>query len=161
MTANATGTGATTFTASGGGYTSAVITATEVASTTGTPSLLVTPASQNITQGGTGTVGVSLSSAPSANVTVSVARTSGNTGLSVTAGSSLTFTPANFAVGAERDDHRGQLKQRGGDVHRERDRPYLGDVHRHRGRRLHQQLHGARGGPVHRGQAVPEPGLRR
>jgi cellulose 1,4-beta-cellobiosidase len=97
VTANATGTGPTTFTASGGGYTSAVITATEVASTTGTPSLLVTPASQNITQGGTGTVGVSLSSAPSANVTVSVARTSGNTGLSVTAGSSLTFTPANFA----------------------------------------------------------------
>jgi cellulose 1,4-beta-cellobiosidase len=96
VTANATGTGTTTFTASGGGYTPAVITATEVAST-GTPSLLVTPASQNITQGGTGTVGVSLSSAPSANVTVSVARTSGNTGLSVTAGSSLTFTPANFA----------------------------------------------------------------
>jgi len=97
VTANATGTGTTTFTASGGGYTSAVVTATEVAPTTGTPSLLVTPASQNITQGGTGTVGISLSSAPSANVTVSVARTSGNTGLSVTAGSSLTFTPANFA----------------------------------------------------------------
>src|SRR5580704_16078493 len=98
VTANATGTGPTTFTASGGGYTSAVVTATEVAPTTGTPSLLVTPASQHITQGGTGTVGVSLSSAPSANVTVSVARTSGNTGLSVTAGSSLTFTPANFAT---------------------------------------------------------------
>ena len=98
VTANATGTGTTTFTASGGGYTSAVVTATEVASTTGTPSLLVTPASQTITQGGTGTVGISLSSAPSANVTVSVARTSGNTGLSVTAGSSLTFTPANFAT---------------------------------------------------------------
>jgi cellulose 1,4-beta-cellobiosidase len=97
VTANATGTGTTTFTASGGGYTSAVVTATEVASTTGTPSLLVTPASQTITQGGTGTVGVSLSSAPSANVTVSVARTAGNTGLSVSAGSSLTFTPANFA----------------------------------------------------------------
>jgi cellulose 1,4-beta-cellobiosidase len=97
VTANATGTGTTTFTASGGGYTSAVVTATEVASTTGTPSLLVTPASQTITQGGTGTVGVSLSSAPSANVTVTVARTSGNTGLSVSAGSSLTFTPANFA----------------------------------------------------------------
>jgi cellulose 1,4-beta-cellobiosidase len=97
ITANATGTGATTFTASGTGFTSAVVTATEVASTTGTPSLLVTPASQNITQGGAGTVGVSLSSAPSANVTVSVARTSGNTGLSITAGSSLTFTPSNFA----------------------------------------------------------------
>jgi cellulose 1,4-beta-cellobiosidase len=57
----------------------------------------VTPTSQTITQGTTGTVGVSLSSAPSSNVTVSVARTSGNTGLSVTAGSSLTFTPSNFA----------------------------------------------------------------
>ena len=98
VTANATGTGATTFTASGGGYTSAVVTATEVPSNNGTPSLMVTPASQNITQGATGTVGVSLSSAPSANVTVTVARTSGNTGLSVTAGTSLTFTPSNFAT---------------------------------------------------------------
>ncbi|MCW2935140.1 MAG: Cellulose 1,4-beta-cellobiosidase, partial [Actinomycetia bacterium] len=97
VTANSTGTGTTTFTAAGGGYTSAVVTATEVAST-GTPSLLVTPASQTITQGGHGTVGISLSSAPSSNVTVSVARTSGNTGLSVTAGSSLTFTPSNFAT---------------------------------------------------------------
>ena len=59
---------------------------------------MVTPASQTITQGTTGTVGISLSSAPSSNVTVSVARTSGNTGLSVTAGSSLTFTPSNFAT---------------------------------------------------------------
>ena len=97
VTANSTGTGTTTFTASGSGYTAATVTATEVPSTNGTPSLMVTPASQTITQGTTGTVGVSLSSAPSANVTVSVARTSGNTGLSVTAGSSLTFTPANFA----------------------------------------------------------------
>ncbi|HEX4829672.1 MAG TPA: glycoside hydrolase family 6 protein [Trebonia sp.] len=98
VTANATGTGATTFTASGGGYTAAVVTATEQASTTtGTPSLVVSPASQTITQGGTGTAGISLSSAPSSNVTVSVARTSGNTGLSVTAGSSLTFTPSNYA----------------------------------------------------------------
>ncbi|WP_187365864.1 glycoside hydrolase family 6 protein [Trebonia kvetii] len=98
VTANATGTGTTTFTATGSGYTAATITATEVPSSNGTPSLMVTPASQTITQGTTGTVGISLSSAPSSNVTVSVARTSGNTGLSVTAGSSLTFTPANFAT---------------------------------------------------------------
>jgi hypothetical protein len=94
VTANATGTGTTTFTATGSGYTSAVVTATEVAST-GTPSPLVTPASQTITQGGTG-IGLAVP-APSANVTVSVARTSGNTGPSVTVYSSLTFTPANFA----------------------------------------------------------------
>ena len=97
VTANSSGTGTTTFTASGSGYTAATVSATEVPSTNGTPSLMVTPASQTITQGTTGTVGISLSSAPSSNVTVSVARTSGNTGLSVTAGSSLTFTPANFA----------------------------------------------------------------
>jgi cellulose 1,4-beta-cellobiosidase len=98
VTANATGTGTTTFTASGSGYTAATVTATEVPSSNGTPSLMVTPASQTITQGTTGTVGISLSSAPSSNVTVSVARTSGNTGLSVTAGSSLTFTPANYST---------------------------------------------------------------
>ena len=98
VTANATGTGTTTFTASGSGYTAATVTATEVPSNNGTPSLMVSPASQTITQGTTGTVGVSLSSAPSSNVTVSVARTSGNTGLSVTAGSSLTFTPTNYST---------------------------------------------------------------
>ena len=98
VTANATGTGTTTFTASGSGYTAATVTATEVPSSNGTPNLMVSPASQTITQGTTGTVGVSLSSAPSSNVTVSVARTSGNTGLSVTAGSSLTFTPTNYST---------------------------------------------------------------
>jgi len=100
ITANSSGTGVTTFTASGGGYTAATVSATEVASTTGTtPSIMVSPAAQTITQGTTGTVGISLSSAPSSNVTLSVARTSGNTGLSVTAGSSLTFTPSNFSTG--------------------------------------------------------------
>jgi hypothetical protein len=42
---------------------------------------------------------VSLSAAPAANVTVTVARASGNTGLSVTAGGSLTFTPSNWNTG--------------------------------------------------------------
>jgi endoglucanase len=96
VTANSSGTGTTTFTASGTGYTSAVITVTENAVTTGTPSIDVTPTSQNITQGSTGTVAVSLSSAPSANVTVSIAA-SGNTGLTGSP-ASLTFTPSNFAT---------------------------------------------------------------
>jgi cellulose 1,4-beta-cellobiosidase len=52
----------------------------------------------SVAQGQTGTVGISLSAAPSANVTVSTARTSGNSGLSVSGGSSLTFTPSNFAT---------------------------------------------------------------
>jgi cellulose 1,4-beta-cellobiosidase len=65
----------------------------------GTTGMLVaSPTSLSVTQGGTGTVGISLSAAPSANVTVSTAFTSGNNGLSVASGSSLTFTPSNFAT---------------------------------------------------------------
>jgi hypothetical protein len=52
----------------------------------------------SVTQGSTGTVGISLSAAPASNVTVTTSRTSGNTGLSVTAGGSLTFTPANYSA---------------------------------------------------------------
>ena len=39
---------------------------------------------------------MSLSSQPASNVTVTTARASGNTGLSVTGGASLTFTPSNW-----------------------------------------------------------------
>jgi len=41
---------------------------------------------------------VRLASAPTSNVTVNVARLSGDTDLSVTAGATLTFTPANFGT---------------------------------------------------------------
>jgi cellulose 1,4-beta-cellobiosidase len=50
----------------------------------------------SVVQGSTGTVGVSLSVAPSANVTVSVT-SSGNSGLTASP-TSLTFTPSNFAT---------------------------------------------------------------
>jgi hypothetical protein len=63
-----------------------------------TPSVTVNPATLSVGQGATGTLAVSLSSAPTANVTVTTARTSGNTGLSVTAGGSLTFTTANWST---------------------------------------------------------------
>ena len=72
------------------------------ASVTCTPASSVTPAivtnatSAPVLQGFTGTFGVALSAAPAANVTVSVSRTSGNTGLTVGSGASLTFTPANW-----------------------------------------------------------------
>jgi cellulose 1,4-beta-cellobiosidase len=98
ITGNSTGTGATTFTASATGFTSVTFTATETAATSSSPSIVVSPTTQTITEGSTGTVGISLSSAPSANVTVTTAFTSGNNGLSVTAGASLTFTPANFGA---------------------------------------------------------------
>ncbi|MGW5231028.1 glycoside hydrolase family 48 protein [Streptomyces nodosus] len=60
------------------------------------PAVVASPAQLGVQQGKTGTFGVSLSKQPSSNVTVSVARTAGNTGLSVTGGSSLTFTPSNW-----------------------------------------------------------------
>ena len=56
------------------------------------------PTSLSVTQGSTGTFGVSLSTAPGSNVTVTVSRTSGNTGLSVSSGGTLTFTPANWST---------------------------------------------------------------
>jgi cellulose 1,4-beta-cellobiosidase len=61
-----------------------------------TPAIVATPASLSVTQGQTGTFGVALNRAPTSNVTVTVTRTSGNTGLSVTGGGTLTFTPSNF-----------------------------------------------------------------
>jgi cellulose 1,4-beta-cellobiosidase len=66
----------------GGGGTSGTITASQT--------------SLSVAQGSTGTVGVSLSSAPSANVTVSVT-SSGNSGLTASP-TSLTFTPSNFST---------------------------------------------------------------
>ena len=84
-----TNTAPTTFTLNG-------ITCTGV--TNNPAAIQASATSLSVTQSQTGTVGLSLSAAPSANVTVTTARTAGNTGLSVTGGSSLTFTPANFAT---------------------------------------------------------------
>ncbi|MGH3415741.1 MAG: glycoside hydrolase family 48 protein, partial [Actinocrinis sp.] len=61
------------------------------------PSIVASPTTLTLAQGSTGTFGVTLNAMPTANVTVVVARASGgNTGLSVTAGASLTFTPTNY-----------------------------------------------------------------
>lgn len=63
-----------------------------------TPLITVSPTSESVPQGASTTFGVSLASAPGSNVTVSTSHTSGNSGLTVTGGSSLTFTPANYAT---------------------------------------------------------------
>ncbi|MFD7122380.1 glycoside hydrolase family 48 protein [Streptomyces sp. NPDC059922] len=60
------------------------------------PSLVASPAQLGVQQGRTGTFGVKLSTRPAAEVTVTVARTAGNTGLTLTSGSTLTFTGANW-----------------------------------------------------------------
>lgn len=60
------------------------------------PAVVASPTQLGVQQGKTGTFAVQLSKLPTANVTVTAARTDGNTGLSVTGGSSLTFTPSNW-----------------------------------------------------------------
>ena len=63
-----------------------------------TGSIVASTSALSVAQGATGTVGISLSAAPAANVTVTTSFTSGNNGLSVTGGGSLTFTPSDFAT---------------------------------------------------------------
>ncbi|HTJ38159.1 MAG TPA: cellulose binding domain-containing protein, partial [Dactylosporangium sp.] len=61
------------------------------------PTIIANPTVLTVAQGTTSTFGVALSSAPSGNVTVAVAQ-SGDPDVSISAGSSLTFTPANWNV---------------------------------------------------------------
>ncbi|MCX5231285.1 glycoside hydrolase family 9 protein [Streptomyces sp. NBC_00233] len=63
-----------------------------------TPAVQVAPAAVTVPEGGFATVSVRLSVAPAQNVSVTVARTSGDQDLAVTAGSTLVFTPANWAT---------------------------------------------------------------
>ena len=58
--------------------------------------LLANPGSFSVAQGTSEVFGVSLSAAPAAGITVSVASTAGNSGLSVSAGSSVTLTSSNW-----------------------------------------------------------------
>ncbi|RAG86699.1 cellulose 1,4-beta-cellobiosidase [Streptacidiphilus pinicola] len=59
------------------------------------PSILVNPNTLTVQQGSSGTFGVTLSSAPSANVTVAVAQSGTDTDLSASP-TTLTFTPSNW-----------------------------------------------------------------
>ncbi|MEV0235202.1 glycoside hydrolase family 6 protein [Nonomuraea sp. NPDC050786] len=61
-----------------------------------TPAVVTSASSVAVNEGGTATFTAKLSSAPSANVTVTTTRASGDTDLSVASGGSLTFTPANW-----------------------------------------------------------------
>jgi hypothetical protein len=66
--------------------------------TSGGGTITLSQTSLNVQQGSSATVGISLSAAPAGNVTVATSRTSGDTGLSVTGGGTLTFTPVNYAT---------------------------------------------------------------
>ncbi len=60
------------------------------------PALVASPSQLGVRQGQSGTFDLKLSTEPASNVTVTVARTSGNAGLTVTGDASLTFTSANW-----------------------------------------------------------------
>jgi hypothetical protein len=62
------------------------------------PSVVASTNQLAVQQGKTGSYELKLSTQPSGNVTVTTARASGNTGLSVTGGATLTFTPANWST---------------------------------------------------------------
>ncbi|MFC0542809.1 glycoside hydrolase family 48 protein [Kutzneria chonburiensis] len=59
------------------------------------PTIVASPATVSVKQGSTATFGVSLASAPTASVTVNIARTSGSADLTASP-TSLTFTPSNW-----------------------------------------------------------------
>jgi hypothetical protein len=56
------------------------------------------PAAVTVPEGGTATFGVKLSQQPSSTVVVSVARTAGDSDITVSSGASLTFTSANWST---------------------------------------------------------------
>jgi Glycosyl hydrolase family 48/Cellulose binding domain/Bacterial Ig domain len=62
------------------------------------PAIVVQPGAVSVPEGGTQTFTVRLSAAPSGNVAVTVARTAGDTDVTVRTGAALTFTPTNFAT---------------------------------------------------------------
>ncbi|WP_344888785.1 glycoside hydrolase family 48 protein [Nonomuraea antimicrobica] len=60
------------------------------------PALVVSPTTLSVPEAGTASFGVRLSQAPSSNVTVSVARASGDADLTVSGGATRTFTSSNW-----------------------------------------------------------------
>ncbi len=85
--------------ASGGGYNSVTADLTATESDNDTRGFTLNPTSVTVTEGSTASYKVKLTTKPSASVTVSVARKTGNeqdSDLSVKTGSSLTFTTSNW-----------------------------------------------------------------
>jgi len=90
--------GTATITVSAAGLPSVSVAATEADNDPG-QAILVSPTTLSVPEGGTANFGVRLQNAPSANVAVTcAAASSGDTDLTVSAGGSLTFTPANFST---------------------------------------------------------------
>ena len=96
LAAGATTTAGANFNYSGTNAAPTSVTCTPAGGTTSGGSITATPTSFNVTQGSAGTFTLALSSAPTSNVTVSIAA-SGNAGLTESP-TSLTFTPSNYST---------------------------------------------------------------
>src|SRR5262249_37445464 len=90
--------GSAVFRASATGLTNADVTANEVDNDSGLIQIQTSVATLNVNENASAQFGVRLASAPTSNVTVNVARVSGDTDLTVTGGATLTFTPTNFST---------------------------------------------------------------
>lgn len=91
--------GKASFTMTAPGHTSTTVTATESDDDVVVPvRLIVSGAPLSVPEGASRTFQVRLAAAPSASVTVSSTRVSGDTDLAITGGSALTFTAANWNV---------------------------------------------------------------
>ncbi len=89
-----TANGSATITVSSTGLTDKTVTASEVDNDV--QNLVVSTTTLSVNEGSSNTFTVKLASQPAANVTVTVTRTAGDADLSVTGGSSLTFTNSNW-----------------------------------------------------------------
>lgn len=69
-----------------------------LATTSTAQNVIVQPTALNVWEGGSSVVNVRLAQAPASNVIVTITKLSGDTDLAVSAGSTLTFTPANWNV---------------------------------------------------------------
>jgi hypothetical protein len=76
---------------------SATAQVTVIVEASSAPRIIATPTSLSAPEGGTATVAIRLSAAPSANVVVAVARSAGDTDITVTP-ATLTFTTANWSA---------------------------------------------------------------
>lgn len=91
--------GSAGFNFSATGHLTAAVSATEIDKDVVVPvTLVVSGAPLSVPEGTSRTFQVRLGAAPKTNVTVSVARSAGDTDLAVTSGAALTFTPANWNV---------------------------------------------------------------
>lgn len=91
--------GSATFTLSAAGLAGARVVATELDSDVVVPvNLVVSTTALSVPETGIQSFTVKLAAAPTTPVAVTVARTAGDTDISVASGASLVFTPANWAV---------------------------------------------------------------